>query len=41
LILLVTVGANLWTAPGTLGVIAFLSGLTLLIAGVTLRRRLG
>ena len=40
LILLVTVGANLWTALGTLGVIAILSGLTLLIAGVALRRRL-
>jgi hypothetical protein len=40
LIVLVAVGANLWNALGTLGVIAILSGLTLLVAGVTLRRRL-
>lgn len=39
-ILWVTVGANLKSGWATLGTIALLSGLTLLVMGITLRRRL-
>jgi hypothetical protein len=36
----VTIGANAKTAWATLGMVALLSGLTLLVAGTVLRRRL-
>lgn len=40
LIVSVTIGANAKTAWATLGMVALLSGLTLLVAGTVLRRRL-